>query len=111
MRASRYRLQIHHVNSWAQGGETNPEDLVVLCWFHHQVVIHQRGFSIYRHPDPRSDPVPRSRPTRPTPTHLNPGVTHGSSRPQTTSQQQPNSENQEQLRRSPRLICPKAVPK
>jgi len=48
---SRYRLQVHHVNSWAQGGETNPEDLVVLCWFHHQVVIHQRGFSIYRHPD------------------------------------------------------------
>ena len=48
---SRYRLQVHHVNSWAQGGETNPEDLVVLCWFHHQVVIHQRGFSIYHHPD------------------------------------------------------------
>ncbi|MGH8947162.1 MAG: HNH endonuclease, partial [Acidimicrobiia bacterium] len=48
---SRYRLQIHHVNSWAQGGETNPEDLIVLCWFHHQVVIHQRGYHIYRHPD------------------------------------------------------------
>jgi hypothetical protein len=48
---SRYRLQVHHINSWVQGGETNPEDLVVLCWFHHQVVIHQRGFSIYRHPD------------------------------------------------------------
>jgi hypothetical protein len=48
---SRYRLQVHHVNSWAQGGETNPKDLVVLCWFHHQVVIHQRGYHIYRHPD------------------------------------------------------------
>jgi len=47
---SRYRLQVHHVNSWAQGGETNPEDLVVLCWFHHQVMIHQRGFRTYRHP-------------------------------------------------------------
>jgi hypothetical protein len=47
---SRHRLQVHHLNSWAQGGETNPEDLVVLCWFHHQVVIHQRGFSIYRDP-------------------------------------------------------------
>ncbi|MGH8945900.1 MAG: DUF222 domain-containing protein [Acidimicrobiia bacterium] len=48
---SRHRLQIHHINSWAQGGETNPEDLVVLCWFHHQVVVHQRGYHIYRHPD------------------------------------------------------------
>ena len=47
---SRHRLQVHHINSWAQGGETNPEDLVVLCWFHHQVVIHQRGYHIYRHP-------------------------------------------------------------
>jgi hypothetical protein len=47
---SRHRLQIHHVNGWAQGGETNPEDLVVLCWFHHQVVVHQRGYHIYRHP-------------------------------------------------------------
>jgi len=45
---SRYRLQIHHVNTWAQGGETNPEDLIVLCWFHHQVVVHQKGFNIYR---------------------------------------------------------------
>ncbi|MBW3666979.1 MAG: HNH endonuclease, partial [Actinobacteria bacterium] len=48
---SRRRLQVHHLNGWAQGGETNPEDLVVLCWFHHQVIIHQRGFGIYRHPD------------------------------------------------------------
>jgi hypothetical protein len=45
---SRYRLQIHHINSWAQGGETNPEDLIALCWFHHQVVVHQKGFHIYR---------------------------------------------------------------
>jgi hypothetical protein len=47
---SRSRLQVHHLNSWAQGGETNPGDLVVLCWFHHQVVVHQRGYHIYRHP-------------------------------------------------------------
>jgi hypothetical protein len=47
---SRYRLQVHHVYGWAQGGNTDPEDLVVLCWFHHHVVVHQRGFHIYRHP-------------------------------------------------------------
>jgi hypothetical protein len=47
---SRHRLQVHHVYGWAQGGNTDPEDLVVLCWFHHHVVVHQRGFHIYRHP-------------------------------------------------------------
>jgi hypothetical protein len=22
-----------------------------LCWFHHQIVVHQKGFVPYRHPD------------------------------------------------------------
>ncbi|HEU4318942.1 MAG TPA: DUF222 domain-containing protein [Acidimicrobiia bacterium] len=46
---SRRRLQIHHLVPWSQGGETNQTELVVLCWFHHQVVVHQRGFQIYFH--------------------------------------------------------------
>jgi 5-methylcytosine-specific restriction endonuclease McrA len=50
---SRHRLQIHHLTPWAQGGETNQDQLVVLCWFHHQVVVHERGFRIILHPDRR----------------------------------------------------------
>ena len=48
---SRYRLQIHHIDHWAHGGPTDPENLITLCWFHHQVVVHQRGFTPYHHPD------------------------------------------------------------
>jgi 5-methylcytosine-specific restriction endonuclease McrA len=48
---SRHRLQIHHVVPWSRGGNTDPENLITLCWFHHQVVVHQRGFTVYRHPE------------------------------------------------------------
>ena len=46
---SRRRLQTHHIHPWSQGGPTDPGNLITLCWYHHQVVIHQRGFTIYRH--------------------------------------------------------------
>ena len=52
---SRYRLQIHHIRSWADGGRTDPENLTTLCWFHHHVVIHGQGFSI----DPSAPPQRR----------------------------------------------------
>ncbi|HLF61731.1 MAG TPA: DUF222 domain-containing protein [Acidimicrobiia bacterium] len=48
---SNHRLQVHHRIPWSQGGLTDPENLITLCWFHHQVVVHQRGFTSYRHPD------------------------------------------------------------
>ncbi len=48
---SRYRLQAHHMIPWSQGGTTDPENLVTLCWFHHHIVVHQRGFQLFRHPD------------------------------------------------------------
>ena len=47
---SRYRLEAHHLTSWSQGGETNLDDMVLLCWFHHHVVVHRRGFMIYKNP-------------------------------------------------------------
>jgi hypothetical protein len=50
---SRHRLQIHHLKPWAEGGGTNQGEMVVLCWFHHQVVVHERGFEIVFHPDRR----------------------------------------------------------
>jgi hypothetical protein len=48
----RYRLQVHHILSWLNGGETEPENLVTVCWYHHHVVIHGRGQDI----DPNSPP-------------------------------------------------------
>ena len=48
---SRHRLQVHHLMPWSEGGSTDPTNLIALCWFHHQIVVHQRGFEAYGHPD------------------------------------------------------------
>ena len=48
---SRYRLEAHHLTSWAQGGQTDLDGMVLLCWFHHHVVVHRKGFTIYAHPE------------------------------------------------------------
>jgi len=48
---STHRLQVHHINPWPQGGTTDPENLITLCWYHHQMVVHQQGFQPYQHPD------------------------------------------------------------
>lgn len=60
---SRYRLECHHVVPWSQGGRTDADNLATVCWFHHHVVIHGRGYRI----DPRSPRWRRSflRPERP----------------------------------------------
>ena len=47
---STHRLQIHHIIPWSQGGTTDPDNLITLCWFHHQIVVHQRDFQPYHHP-------------------------------------------------------------
>ena len=52
---SRYRLQIHHIIGWSEGGRTDPENLTTLCWFHHHIVIHGQGFRI----DPETPPQRR----------------------------------------------------
>ena len=46
------RLQPHHVRPRSAGGDNDPDNLATLCWFHHHVVVHGRGFSI----DPDSPP-------------------------------------------------------
>lgn len=63
---SRYRLQAHHIIPWSEGGRTDADNLTTLCWFHHHVVVHGRGFSI----DP-SSPSRRRRFLRP-PIHAPP---------------------------------------
>jgi hypothetical protein len=60
---SRYRLQPHHIRHRSQGGTHNPENLALICWFHHHVAIHQLGFTI----DPESPPQRRR--LQPPPNH------------------------------------------
>jgi len=59
---SRYRLQAHHVLPFSEGGKTEADNLITLCWHHHHVVIHGYGYRI----DPESPPGRRRflRPTR-----------------------------------------------
>ncbi len=52
---SRYRLQVHHIVPRSKGGTHDVENLATLCWWHHQVAIHGRGYRI----DPTSPPQRR----------------------------------------------------
>ncbi|MGE0624787.1 MAG: HNH endonuclease [Pseudomonadales bacterium] len=40
----------HHIKHWAQGGETRPDNLVLLCSRHHRAV-HELGYRIERTPE------------------------------------------------------------
>ena len=53
--ASRYRLEPHHIQHQHNHGDHKPDNLTLLCWFHHHIVIHQEGFTI----DPESPPKRR----------------------------------------------------
>jgi hypothetical protein len=46
--SSTYRLEVHHTVPWSQGGATDADELVSVCWFHHHVAIHRLGYTIYR---------------------------------------------------------------
>ncbi len=52
---SRYRLEPHHIRHQANHGNHHPDNLTLLCWFHHHIVVHQNGFRI----DPNSPPKRR----------------------------------------------------
>jgi Domain of unknown function (DUF222) len=43
--------QVHHTRHQANGGPTSVTDCVLLCWFHHQVVIHRWGWTLVLNPD------------------------------------------------------------
>ena len=52
---SSYRLEPHHIQHRAHHGDHNPDNLTLLCWFHHHIVVHQQGFQI----DPNTPPQRR----------------------------------------------------
>ncbi|HUP15452.1 MAG TPA: HNH endonuclease signature motif containing protein [Acidimicrobiia bacterium] len=52
---SRYRLQPHHIHERSAGGDNHPDNLTLLCWFHHHVAIHGLGMIL----DPTSPPQRR----------------------------------------------------
>jgi hypothetical protein len=43
--------QVHHVKHKANGGPTSVTDCVLLCFFHHQVVIHRWGWTLVLNKD------------------------------------------------------------
>ena len=43
--------QVHHTKHKANGGATSVKDCVLLCPFHHQVVIHRWGWTLVVNPD------------------------------------------------------------
>jgi 5-methylcytosine-specific restriction protein A len=40
--------QVHHIREWVNGGETNIQELVMLCRTHHRM-IHQSGWEVRMH--------------------------------------------------------------
>jgi Domain of unknown function (DUF222) len=43
--------EVHHTKHKASGGKTSVKDCVLLCWFHHQIVIHRWGWTLILNPD------------------------------------------------------------
>ena len=43
--------QVHHVKHKANGGPTSVKGCVLLCFFHHQIVIHQWGWTLVLNSD------------------------------------------------------------
>ena len=43
--------EVHHVRHKKNGGKTSTRDCVLLCFFHHQVVIHRWGWTLVLNPD------------------------------------------------------------
>jgi hypothetical protein len=43
--------QVHHTTHKADGGKTSAKDCVLLCPFHHQIVIHRWGWTLVVNPD------------------------------------------------------------
>src|SRR5580693_3788548 len=43
--------EVHHVRHKADGGQTNLRNCILLCFYHHQVMIHRQGWTLVLNPD------------------------------------------------------------
>ena len=43
--------EVHHLKHKKNGGKTSTKDCVLLCFFHHQIVIHKWGWTLVLNPD------------------------------------------------------------
>ena len=43
--------EVHHLTHKADGGKTSVKDCILFCTFHHQVAIHQMGWTVVLNPD------------------------------------------------------------
>ena len=43
--------EVHHVKHKKNGGKTSTKDCLLLCFFHHQVVVHRWGWTLVLNPD------------------------------------------------------------
>ena len=43
--------EVHHTRHKADGGKTSVTDCVLLCTYHHQVMIHRLGWTLVVNPD------------------------------------------------------------
>jgi hypothetical protein len=43
--------EVHHLVHRSRGGKTSVKDCILLCWYHHQVVIHRMGWTLVLNPD------------------------------------------------------------
>jgi hypothetical protein len=43
--------EVHHVRHKAHGGTTSVGQCLLLCFFHHQVMIHRMGWTLTLNPD------------------------------------------------------------
>jgi hypothetical protein len=49
---SRYRLQPHHIQHREFKGDNDLDNLALICWYHHHVVLHRMNLKL----DPASPP-------------------------------------------------------
>jgi hypothetical protein len=43
-----YRLEVHHIDPRARGGDHDPANLGALCWYHHHIAVHREGLELHR---------------------------------------------------------------
>ncbi len=43
--------EVHHLRHKGRGGKTSLDNCCLLCFYHHQVVIHRMGWTLVRNPD------------------------------------------------------------